>query len=164
MWRATALVAMASMVIGCSADEPEAESISLVGRSCVKPEYGVLTNDPVTVARPGMQVGVTFHRGRGHYAVEEVFVEILRPDADFSAGDIAIIQHRNPAVLSVTAKDFEASERTVAITFNGVDSAGAPLPPGRYPAVFAATTHSTLKNCKGNSLMSGVMTTLDWKG
>ena len=164
MTRLPILAMVVALATACGGGDPP-ERTTMVPRNCAEPQFGSITSGETTSATRGTRVGVNFVRGRGLYVVDYAFVEVLRPDADLSTGgDLAILEHRNPAVLAATAKDFEASDRALALTFEGVDSEGRALPPGKYPVVFAVGAHAKPKACGGSAGASTVLTTLDWRG
>ncbi len=158
-----ALLPIACLLATLSACGQAAAVHTMAPRSCAEPSWDTLTPPDTIAAERGMAVGVTIARGRGSYALDYAFVELLAPDADLHDEDAAIREHRNESLLAASAHGW-AADRRVAVTFTGADADGRALPAGKYPVVFAlGTTHAG--PCKAGSFgVSGVLATLDWRG
>ncbi|HEU0129840.1 MAG TPA: hypothetical protein VFQ85_02475 [Mycobacteriales bacterium] len=160
-----AVAAATTLLSGCAHSAPETHT--MIPGSCAKPQYSVtpsLVQFKTVPARRGMSLGIEFWRGRAEYVVERVQVHVLPPGTP-SSSNIDIRAAAAPAVLSATAGPFAAADREVMLTFNGVDSHGVPLPPGKYPAVYLIHTHKAGACRIGNPVeMTGMITTLDWRG
>lgn len=137
-------------------------SHTMAPRSCATPPWDHLTPQATIAAPRGTEVGVTIGKGRGAYALDGAFVEVLRPGAATDP-DLTILRHENPSVLSASAGAGPAADRRVSVVWRGVDRDGAALPYGRYPVVFAIATHGA-GACRGDAGVSGVLATLDWRG
>lgn len=121
---------------------------------CGEPAVDLFPRDRTTLALPGTEVGVRFFRGNGMYHVDEATVKVLRPGAG----------HSGEPVLAARAAGFAAGERTLSVTFAGVDADGRPLPAGRYPVVLVVRTLSAGWCPPRDLLRTAVVTTLDWRG
>jgi hypothetical protein len=137
--------------------------------SCAEARIGALTPPGSVPAVRGMQVGLSIQKGMETYRIEDVRVELLRPDAvlDPAPGEPhPIFSRRNAPLRAVEQRDLPAADRSVAFTFDGRDGTGQVLAPGRYPVVFYLATQPA-GLCVGHGggwSSSGVLTTLDWRG
>jgi hypothetical protein len=156
--RAACLLAV--IAASCGESAPRA---TMAPTTCAKPAWTSLTPQGTIAATRGTAIGVTIDKGRGNYALDYAFVELLAPDANLDGGDAAIYEHRNKSLLAASARG-AAADRRLAVDFTGADSDGRALPAGKYPVVFAlGTTHAG--PCKAGSFgVSGVLATLDWRG
>lgn len=150
------LAAASLLLVAVPAPAPPqpAPSRKLLGAArvrCAEAAIDVFPTAETTPAYAGMRVGVRFLRGQGLYHVDDASVTV-----EWGG--------RDGVVLAARASDFPASDRTLALTFDGVDADGRRLPPGRYPVVVEVGSHAVGRCPGGSAGLRTVATTLDWRG